>query len=292
MCYAGLLIALLCAVHRAYGQNPALDWPVERDKKYQISSSFGESRLDHFHNGIDLPGEGFKVTSPSDARVLYRIHAETIPGEMPFGGGNTLILDHGSMWTGYMHLKTIAENADAITPIAKGEKIGISGNSGHSGGAHLHFFIYQPGEQAMLNPLSVMGELYYQDNKPPVAKEWGVLLPEKFATVNPDKPFRMSSDYPVFLLLTDQGIGKERWGIYEYKVFLDDKETLHARFDKILFRDGIWQLANGLSFENIFYRNFYSLTNQVRRAKKVKITARDFKGNSLEKAYELKIQQN
>ena len=78
-------------------QNPALEWPVEKDKKYQISSTFGESRLDHFHNGIDLPGEGFKVLSPRDARLLYRINAEAIPGEMPFGGGNTIVLDHGDV---------------------------------------------------------------------------------------------------------------------------------------------------------------------------------------------------
>lgn len=285
---------LLLATPLLYAQNPILDWPVEKDKKFQISSTFGESRLDHFHNGIDLPGEGFRVVNPRDARVLYRIHAGVIPGEMPFGGGNTLILDHGGLWTGYMHLKAMADNADAITPLAKGEKIGSSGNSGHSGGAHLHFFIYQPEERAMLNPLLLMaeGELYYKDQKPPVAKEWGVLLPEKFATVNPEKPFRMSSDYPAFVLLTDQGIGKERWGVYEYKVLLDDKEALHARFDKILFRDGIWQLANGLSFEGIFYRNFYSLTDRIRHTKKASIEARDFKGNSLVKSYELKIQPN
>jgi len=273
-------------------QAPSLDWPVEKDKKYQISSTFGESRLDHFHNGIDLPGEGFKVLSPRDARLLYRINAEAIPGEMPFGGGNTLVLDHGDTWTGYMHLKSVAENITAEAPIARGEKIGVSGNSGHSGGPHLHFFIYRPAEHTMINPLLIIGDTYYRDTKPPLAKEWGVLLPDKFATINPAKPFRMTSDYPVYLLLQDQGIGRERWGVYEYRVLLDDKEALNVRFDKILFQEGIWRLAGGQLFEDIFYRNFYSLTPQVRRAKKVSVEAKDLKGNTFAQTYELKIQQN
>ena len=66
---------------------PAFEWPVEKDKKYQISSTFGESRIDHFHNGIDLPGEGSKVLAPKDGRVLYRMNSEFTPGEMPYGGG-------------------------------------------------------------------------------------------------------------------------------------------------------------------------------------------------------------
>lgn len=273
-------------------QNAALEWPVEKDKKYQISSTFGESRLDHFHNGIDLPGEGFRVLSPRDARLLYRINAEAIPGEMPFGGGNTLVLDHGDIWTGYMHLKSVPENMTAEAPIARSEKIGVSGNTGHSGGPHLHFFVYQPAERAMLNPLQLLGDACYHDTRPPLAKEWGILLTDKFASINPARPFRMTADYPVYLLLQDQGVGRERWGVFEYRVLLDDREALNVRFDRIFFKDGIWRLSGGQSFEDIFYRNFYSLTPQVRRAKRVSVEAKDLKGNSFAQTYELKIQQN
>ncbi len=287
-----VLLGLVTFVHLIYAQNPALEWPVEKDKRYQISSTFGESRLDHFHNGIDLPGEGFKVLSPRDARLLYRINSETIAGEMPFGGGNTLVLDHGDTWTGYMHLKSVPENITADAPIARAEKIGISGNTGHSGGSHLHFFVYQPAERAMINPLLIMGDTYYRDTKPPLAKEWGILLTEKFAGINPSKPFRMTADYPVYLLLQDQGIGRERWGVFEYRVLLDDREALNVRFDKIFFREGTWRLTGGQAFEDIFYRNFYSLTTQVRRAKKVAVEAKDLKGNTFAQTYELKIQQN
>ncbi|AFM14405.1 M23 family metallopeptidase [Turneriella parva] len=269
-----------------------LDWPVEKDKKYQISSTFGESRLDHFHNGIDLPGEGMKVITPRDGRVLYRIQTEFTPGEMPFGGGNTLIVDHGDQWTGYMHLKTMADAVLQSFKLTAGEKLGTSGNTGHSGGPHLHFFIYDAANRAMLNPLIVMPHTYYADTRPPEAKDWGVLLADKFASVNPDKGFRLTSDYPVYLLLQDHGTGRERWGVYEYKVSIDDKEVMSARFDRILFKDDAWQLGTGQAFEDIFFKNYYSLTTQVRRSKKVGIEAKDIKGNTFAKTYELKIQQN
>lgn len=269
-----------------------LAWPVERDKKYQISSTFGESRLDHFHNGIDLPGEGIKVLTPRDGRLLYRIQTEFTPGEMPFGGGNTLIVDHGDLWTGYMHLKSMSEAALQTFRLTAGEVLGISGNTGHSGGPHLHFFIYDPNDHAMLNPLLLMGDAYYKDKRAPEAKEWGVLLPDKFASVNPDKGFRLTSDFPVFMSLQDQGVGRERWGVFEYRVVIDEKEVLTAKFDKLLFRNDSWQLTGGQAFEDIFYKNFYSLTTHVRKAKKISVEAKDLKGNTFSKSYAMRIQQN
>lgn len=287
------LIIGLCAFQTTLGaQSPGFEWPVETQKKYQISSTFGESRLDHFHNGVDLPGEGFAVLAPRDARLLYRVNAVAVPGEMPFGGGTTLVLDHADTWTGYMHLKSVPENVAAAAPLARGEKIGVSGNTGHSGGPHLHFFVYQPDARAMVNPLLVMGDACYRDIKPPQAREWGVLLADKFATVNPGRPFRMTADYPLYLLLQDQGIASERWGVFEYRVLLDEQEALHVRFDRIFFQQDTWRLSGGQPFEAVFYRNFYSLTAQVRRAKKVSVEAKDLKGNTFARTYELQIQQN
>lgn len=276
----------------------AFDWPVEKDKKYQISSTFGESRMDHFHNGIDLPGEGMKILAPKDSRVLYRINAEVTPGEMPFGGGNTLILDHGdqgaagNVWSGYMHLSAVSEAVMKNAPLARGEKIGASGNTGHSGGPHLHFFVYNTAERSVINPLILLADTYYRDTKPPELKEWGVLLSDKFASINPEKPFRLSADYPVYALLQDHGVGAERWGVYEYNILIDDKPAITAIFDKIWFKGDSWRLTSGQAFEDIFYRNFYALTTKVRRAKKIAVEAKDLKGNSFKKSFELKIQQN
>ena len=63
-------------------------------------------------------------------------------------------------------------------------------------------------------------------------------------------------------------------------------------FDKIFFKDDAWSLVTGQKFEDIFYRNLYTLTPQIRRAKKVAVEAKDLKGNTFAKTFELKIQQN
>ncbi|MBV6494109.1 MAG: hypothetical protein LDLANPLL_02135 [Turneriella sp.] len=293
----GLISLLFFYSFALNAQNIVYEWPAEKNKKNQISSTFGESRTDHFHNGIDLPGKGTKILAPREGRVLYRVTENSAAGEMPFGGGNMLVLEHTSNeanthWTGYMHLTSFSDAVLENKPISTGDKLGITGDTGHSGGPHLHFFIFNPIERAMVNPLLLMNDLYYEDTKPPTAKEWGVLLEDKFATINPEKPFRLSADFPVYIFLQDHGKGGERWGVFEYKVLLDGKEALKATFDRTFFKDGEWKLSNGYKFEDIFYRNYYSLTAGVRRSKEVFVEAKDIKGNTFTKKYALQIQQN
>ena len=274
-------------------------WPVKTSQPLQISSTFGESRIDHFHNGIDLPGEGIKIQSPRAGRVIWEYVYEEQSDEMPFGGGSTLIVDHGDSWLGYMHLKEITYKTQS-NPVEKkldgsieqGTTLGVSGNTGHSAGAHLHFFVYHPQNRLMINPLLLLNEEYYDDHLAPEIKEWGILLTDKFSTVNPGKPFRMSADYPGYVLIQDHGKGRERWGVYDYQLFIDFQPALNVKFDTIQLVNNAWQTSNQKSFEAIYYRNYYALTTQLRKAKTVAIQASDLRGNTVNKTFQLDIQQN
>lgn len=125
-----------------------------------LSANFGELRNNHFHSGID-----FKTQQVVD-KPIVAIEDGYISriGISPGGYGLALYIDHPS--TGhtsvYGHLnsfsKEIAEwvkeqqyqqerfsvtlyPEPGLLPVKKGEQIALSGNTGGSGGPHLHFEI-------------------------------------------------------------------------------------------------------------------------------------------------------
>ncbi len=148
-----------------------------------LSGSFGELRGDHFHSGIDIKtgGEtGAPVYSVADG-FISRISVS------PTGFGKAVYIAHNNGTTSvYGHLDRFRPDIqDYITgrqyhnrsfrldqqlpsslfPVKKDELIGYSGNSGSSGGPHLHFEIRNSGNSKPLNPLKY--DFPVTDNTPP-----------------------------------------------------------------------------------------------------------------------------
>ena len=146
-----------------YG-NP-LDIPI------YLSATFGEIRPNHIHAGLDIKTqgvEGKKVYAVADG-YISRI------GVSPFGYGNVLYITHYAGYTSvYAHLQRFSgEIAKYVKqyqykhkkfasqiypekdkfPIKKGDLIAYSGNSGGSGGPHLHFEIRHTLSEKPVNPM-------------------------------------------------------------------------------------------------------------------------------------------
>jgi hypothetical protein len=138
-----------------------------------ITGSFSEIRPNHFHSGTDFQvqqKEGLPVFAVADG-IISRIKVS------PVGFGNALYIDHPNGFTSvYAHLEayndTITEYlrtkqyrlksfAVDLFPILKkefiyvkkGQLIGYAGNSGSSGGAHLHFELRNTKTEHIINPL-------------------------------------------------------------------------------------------------------------------------------------------
>ncbi|MEO8068517.1 MAG: M23 family metallopeptidase [Flavobacteriales bacterium] len=144
-----------------------------------------ELRNDHFHSGLDIKTngvEGLPVFAVKDGYVS-RIKVS------PWGYGKALYLQHpDGTTTVYGHLQRYAASIAAYTldaqyaakdfaidnyperdrlPVKQGDLIAWSGNSGGSGGAHLHFEI-RNAEQYALDPEAYGIEL--KDGLPPELK--------------------------------------------------------------------------------------------------------------------------
>lgn len=135
-----------------------------------LSGSFAELRSNHFHSGLDIKTQqrtGLNVYAAAEGYVS-RIKVSH------YGYGKALYITHPNGYvTVYAHLEKFSpkiqkfikacqydkESYEVETfpspselPIASNEIVGFSGNSGSSGGPHLHFEI-RDNEERPINPM-------------------------------------------------------------------------------------------------------------------------------------------
>ena len=128
-----------------------------------LSATFAEFRANHFHGGLDMRTGG-AIGKPVYAAADGYVAKVSIS---PWGGGKILYIKHSNGYTTvYMHLDSYAgeigkavlkeqyaQQSYSITklfspnelPVKKGQLVARSGNTGGSGGPHLHFEIRSGG---------------------------------------------------------------------------------------------------------------------------------------------------
>jgi murein DD-endopeptidase MepM/ murein hydrolase activator NlpD len=131
---------------KVYGSG-VLAWPL----RGRMTSRFGYRRHPiwggrHFHTGIDMAGKFGTAVKAADS------------GEVIFAGwwdgyGKAIVIDHGRKTTTvYAHLSRIYKRVGAV--VAKGQVVGLTGNTGYSTGPHLHFEVRKNGKP--VNPMKFL----------------------------------------------------------------------------------------------------------------------------------------
>ena len=255
-----------------------------------LSGSFGELRSDHFHSGLDIKTqqrEGIPIYAPADG-YIHRIKVSH------FGYGKALYITHPNGYsTVYSHLKKYAGPIQEyvkkkqyaresysielfpdpdVLPVKKGDLIAYSGNSGSSGGPHLHFEIRDPSSRPM-NPMLFGIEI--PDTKIPIINTIMVYPLSREAQVN-------NSQNPVKLRMILQndgtykteklnafgsiGFGVSTYdqqngaynknGVYEIKAINNGEEIFKVLFNKFSFAE--------TRYLNRFIDYGYFMTNKSR----------------------------
>lgn len=119
----------------------AIQWPFLVG--VSMSSGYGP-RWGRMHEGIDFtPGEGAPIQAIADGTVR-------IATEQGGGYGVTVYIDHvidGQVITShYSHMQYGSLKVKAGDTVKVGDIVGLTGNTGHSFGAHLHFEIIVNGK--------------------------------------------------------------------------------------------------------------------------------------------------
>jgi murein DD-endopeptidase MepM/ murein hydrolase activator NlpD len=189
-----IIIFLSLNVLKIQAQKTQLDYPkgyflfpINPNQQNYLSGGMGDLRSDHFHAGIDIKTqgrEGLPVYATGDG-YISEVRVQTS------GYGNVIFITHPNGFVSvYGHLKTFAEPLASYVKkkriesqtfeirlplqqnefeVARGQIIGLSGNTGGSGGPHLHFEIRDT-RNTILNPLN-FGFSEIRDNLPPVFQQ-------------------------------------------------------------------------------------------------------------------------
>lgn len=263
--YSSVVIAQKENYPQDYFRSP-LDIPLN------LSGNFGELRTNHFHAGLDIKTqqtEGLKLYAVADGYVS-RIKVS------PFGYGYAIYITHPIGYTTvYGHCKKYSERIDAyvkeqqyklnsfsvdlmldstLLPVTKGEVIGLSGNSGGSGGPHLHFEVRETVSEKVINPL-LFGFSVQDHVKPSISGIWvvpmndsawvnGGQLPVNILCKNGTGSCSLQSATPptvfgdvAFAVHTTDGLdgNGNRCGVYRIELMVDSVFVYGQRMDCLDF---------------------------------------------------------
>ena len=246
---------------------PPLDIPL------YLSGNFGELRSNHFHSGLDFKTQGAtgQPVRAVDDGFISRISVS------PYGYGNALYIDHPDGKTSvYGHLERFAPQIEALVrdsqyqresfnvnfyllpqqlPVKKGERIAWSGNSGGSGGPHLHFEFRNTQTEKVMDPLPWFKNRI-KDTSPPEIREL-MVFPQPSGSANGSKQNQAlklikdkSGQQSLAQALTawgSIGIGIKAYdrmnetsniyGVYEIMLKVDGEAVYHSVLDSFSFDD-------------------------------------------------------
>lgn len=298
-----LFVCNICAAQSPYPQEyfrSPLDIPLT------TSGNYGELRANHFHAGLDFrteQREGLNVYAAADGYVS-RIKIST------FGYGKAIYISHPNGFTTvYGHLKNgnpaiekyikaqqykeksyeidIFPKPDELM-LKSGDFIALSGNTGGSGGPHLHFEFRDSKTEKTINPMlfgfdsklidtrlpQISGVMVYpisenaivNESQRPIAvnlslQKDGSFLAEKVVAIG-----KIGFSINAYDLM-DKSYSKN--GLYKVAAYNNGKPVFSYKFDTFSFDEakhvnGLLDyprfILTGARFQKLFAKNLYDLS--------------------------------
>ena len=317
-----IIVITSLVIHQAIAQDYPKGYfmfPIKPGQVNYLAGSMGELRTNHFHGGIDVKTEG-KIGIPIHASADGYVSRISVSS---YGYGSIVFITHpNGLVTTYAHLEKFnkpigdyvvkkqyelesfdvdlypAKNEIKVT---KGEVIALSGNSGSSGGPHLHYEVRDTSNN-MINPL-LFGFSEIHDMLPPLIQKIALKTLTIDSRVNNEfgiteyKAAKTGAHYTIPATFTAYGtLGLEikvhdkmnfthnYYGIARIEVFLDDNKIFTHNINKFEFKHtryinahidyGLF-MQKGTRLEKCYISDGDPLTTYTTDANKGKIIIKD-----------------
>ena len=273
-----LLFTTICSGAQGQRLNPGdYIYPI-RGVAGLYSANFGEMRPGHFHGGIDIKtdgGEGKPLVAVADGYVSRVSVSPSGYGRaiyLTLGNGTTAVYGHLQRFRGdiekHVRDERFRRRANSVDlwfgpgawPVAQGDTIGFSGNSGSSLGPHLHFELRDTPTQRLYNVVRE-GVVRPDDDLPPrimrihyieVDSVQGVPVhgrPESYSVVREaEGRYRLTHEEPV-------GTGRKGYFVLEAS---DRRNGVHNTF-------GVWRASMSVDGDPRFEYRMDGFTHDLSR---------------------------
>ena len=223
--------------------------PID-DNRIRITSTFGEFRTDHFHNGVDFGGNRMEIYPVKDGEIVYYLDEDEDPTRPLYGVGNVVMIEHpDTLRSYYYHIEpgTIEKSYAKVT---EKDVIALTGNSGRSGGAHLHLTIENMKEGLVVDPLEYLN-IDKGSSQPPLIHGIYLRTENRLIQIKDKMPMSYNGEIKLFVKAYDL-LGSIPMGLKRVKIYMNDELVRDYDFTYFIKRDNVYYIAPNYTFEEVY----------------------------------------
>lgn len=223
--------------------------PID-ENKIRITSTFGEFRTDHFHNGVDFGGNRMPIYPIADGEIVHYSDFDEDPTRPVYGVGNTLIVEHSEgIRSYYYHIDdgSIEKNYAKVT---ENDILALTGNTGRSGGAHLHLTIEDMKKGLVIDPLAYL-DMNKGSEQSPLIHGIYLRTENRLIQIKDNMSIRYNDELKLFVKAYDL-LGSIPMGLKRVKIHMNDDLLRDYDFTYFIKQNNVYYISPDYRFEDVY----------------------------------------
>ena len=185
-----------------------------------------------------------------DGEIVYYVDEDEDPTRPLYGVGNVLMIEHpDNLRSYYYHIEpgTIEKSYAKVT---EKDVVALTGNSGRSGGAHLHLTIENMKEGLVVDPLEYLN-IDKGSTQAPLIHGIYLRTENRLIQIKDKMPMSYNGEIKLFVKAYDL-LGGIPMGLKRVKIFMNDDLVRDYDFTYFIKRDNVYYISPNYTFEEVY----------------------------------------